>query len=212
MELRLPGDKLSLLKQELTDFGNRKRASKKQLQSLAGKLNWASTVVHGGRVFLRRIIDSITQLQHDWHKILIKGDIMQDILWWQKFISTFNGKSLILDKYPVTSVYTDACQEGGGCHFGSDWFYAKWDADFAFTKDLHINELEALSVVSSAIRWGKTWQNKKVIVYSDNMATTVGMPSTSKVQALDIIVANFRCHTFAESTKKDLHAISKKLL
>ncbi|CAC5420878.1 unnamed protein product [Mytilus coruscus] len=28
MELRLPGDKLSLLKQELTDFGNRKRASK----------------------------------------------------------------------------------------------------------------------------------------------------------------------------------------
>ncbi|CAC5420089.1 unnamed protein product [Mytilus coruscus] len=80
MELRLPGDKLSLLKQELTDFGNRKRASKKQLQSLAGKLGWASTVVHGGRVFLRRIIDSITQLQHDWHNILIKGDIMQDIL------------------------------------------------------------------------------------------------------------------------------------
>ncbi|CAC5422338.1 unnamed protein product [Mytilus coruscus] len=171
MELRLPGDKLSLLKQELTDFGNRKRASKKQLQSLSGKLNWASTVVHDGRVFLRRIIDSITQLQHDWHKILIKGDIMQDILWWQNFISTFNGKSLILDKYPVTSVYTDACPEGGGGHFGSDWFYAKWDADFAFTKDLHINELEALSVVLAAIRRGKTWQNKKVIVYSDNMAT-----------------------------------------
>ncbi|CAC5355478.1 unnamed protein product [Mytilus coruscus] len=96
---------------------------------------------------------------------------MQDILWWQNFISTFNGKSLILDKYPVTSVYTDACPEGGGGHFGSDWFYAKWDAYFAFTKDLHINELEALSVVLAAIRWGKTWQNKKVIVYSDNMAT-----------------------------------------
>ncbi|CAC5425464.1 unnamed protein product [Mytilus coruscus] len=91
MELRLPGDKLSLLNQELTDFGNRRRTSKKQLQSLAGKLNWASTVVHGGRVFLR-IIDSITQLQGDWHKILIKGDIMQDILWWQNFISTFNGR------------------------------------------------------------------------------------------------------------------------
>lgn len=30
----------------------------------------------------------------------------------------------------------------------------------------------------------------------------IGMPSTSKVQALDIIVANFLCHTFAESTKK----------
>ncbi|CAC5373971.1 unnamed protein product [Mytilus coruscus] len=81
MELRLSRDELSLLKQELTEFGNRKRAMKKQLQSLAGKLNWASTVVHGGRVFLRRIIDSITQLQHDWHEVLIKWDIMQDILW-----------------------------------------------------------------------------------------------------------------------------------
>lgn len=79
-------------------------------------------MVHGGRVFLRRIIDSITQLQHEWHTILIKGDIMQDILWWQNFISTFNGKSLILDKYPVTSVYTDACPEGGGVTLGQICF------------------------------------------------------------------------------------------
>ena len=42
MELRLPADKLSLLRLELDDFKVRKRASKKELQSLAGKLNWAS--------------------------------------------------------------------------------------------------------------------------------------------------------------------------
>ncbi|CAC5382964.1 unnamed protein product [Mytilus coruscus] len=67
MELRLPGEKLSLLKHELAEFRNIKRASKKQLQSITGKLNWASAVVHGGRVYLRRIIDAITPLKHDWH-------------------------------------------------------------------------------------------------------------------------------------------------
>ena len=55
MYLRLPKDKLLSLREELALFLHRKRASKHQLQSLAGKLNWAAAVVYGGRVFLRRI-------------------------------------------------------------------------------------------------------------------------------------------------------------
>jgi hypothetical protein len=62
-----------------------KRASKKQLQSLAGKLNWAPAVIRGGRVFLHRIIDCITSLERDWHKILLKGEVLADIAWWRKF-------------------------------------------------------------------------------------------------------------------------------
>ncbi|XP_076078791.1 uncharacterized protein LOC143048808 [Mytilus galloprovincialis] len=50
MEVRLPSDKLAVLKAELLAFTKRSHASKKQLQSLAGKLNWASAVIRGGRV------------------------------------------------------------------------------------------------------------------------------------------------------------------
>ncbi|VDI71189.1 Hypothetical predicted protein [Mytilus galloprovincialis] len=75
LELRLPIKKLDELRRELASFQQRKHVSKKQLQSLAGKLNWASSVVHGGRVFLRRIIDSIMQLKHDRHKMRLSGDI-----------------------------------------------------------------------------------------------------------------------------------------
>ncbi|VDI50863.1 Hypothetical predicted protein [Mytilus galloprovincialis] len=171
MELRLPGEKLSLLKHELAEFSKRKRASKKQLQSIAGKLNWASAVVHGGRVFLRRIIDAITPLKHDWHKAILHGEIWHDIEWWKKFLETFNGKSLILGKIPLSSVYTDACKEGGGGFFGCDWFYTNWENDFPVVKNLHINELEALAVVLAAQRWGKDWENKRVVIFSDNMTT-----------------------------------------
>ncbi|CAC5414227.1 unnamed protein product [Mytilus coruscus] len=171
MELRLPADKLSLLRQELDDFKIRKRASKKQLQSLAGKLNWASAVIRGGRVFLRRIIDCITTLKRDWHKILLKSEVSADIAWRCKFMAKFNGKSLLLDKLAITSVCTDACRVGGGGFYHNDWFYANWEFDYPFATCLHINELEAFSVILAAIRWAKQWQNKRVIIFSDNMVT-----------------------------------------
>lgn len=48
MCMRLPNAKLDQIRTELSLFENRKRASKKQLQSLAGKLNFCASVVFGG--------------------------------------------------------------------------------------------------------------------------------------------------------------------
>ncbi|CAC5416089.1 unnamed protein product [Mytilus coruscus] len=170
-ELRLPSTKLEQLRQDLADFQQRKHVSKKQLQSLAGKLNWASSVVRGGRVFLRRIIDGITKLKHDWHKMHLCGDILHDIHWWYNFMSTFNGKSFLLNTDPVTSVYTDACKTGAGGVFGTDWFYVNWKEDFPFAQTLQIIEQEAFAVALAAKRWAKCWQNKRVYIYCDNLST-----------------------------------------
>ena len=57
MGLSLPQDKLDETKQLKDLFASRHRASKHQLQQLAGKLNWACRVVHGGRTLLQRILD-----------------------------------------------------------------------------------------------------------------------------------------------------------
>ena len=50
--LSLPEDKLVELHSVVKEFLQWHRASKRQLQSLAGKLNWACKVVYGGRTFL----------------------------------------------------------------------------------------------------------------------------------------------------------------
>ena len=97
MCLRLPDDKLHQICNELLHFQNRTRASKKQLQSLAGKLNFCAGVVFGGRVFLRRIVDSINLLNDDNHKMKLTAGICADISWWQSFMSAFNGKSMLLN-------------------------------------------------------------------------------------------------------------------
>ena len=61
--LSLGADKLNMLHDKLKAFKHRQRATKVQLQSLAGSLNWACQVVRGGRFFLRRILDSIKPLR-----------------------------------------------------------------------------------------------------------------------------------------------------
>ena len=60
--MSLPEAKLETLKSYLLEFSLHCRASKRQLQVLAGKLNWACRIVYGGHTFLRRISDQINQL------------------------------------------------------------------------------------------------------------------------------------------------------
>ena len=174
---RLPAVKLTELKECLAGFSQRKRASKKQLQSLAGKLNWAAGVVHGGRVFLRRIIDAICTLSAANHKCVISQEVRLDIEWWKVFMTSFNGSSLMLDDRPVVSVSTDACNIGaggyccGGGETGPDWFHCNWSCDWPKLQDAHINVKELASVVLAAQRWAASWANKRVVIWSDNSTT-----------------------------------------
>ena len=109
ISLRLPEDKIIQIREELSRFQGRKSALKRQLQSLAGKLNFCASVVYGGIVFLRRIIDTINRLKADDHEMRLSGSIRADISYWQSFMETFNRKSLRLDHQPITSVFTDSC-------------------------------------------------------------------------------------------------------
>ncbi|MEW8548538.1 MAG: reverse transcriptase domain-containing protein [Candidatus Thiodiazotropha sp.] len=175
MTLRLPEGKLQSFYKELHSFLRRKRASKRHLQSLAGRLSWAAGVVKGGRVFLRRIFDKIRLLKHASHKTLISNEVRADLLWWFNFLSTFNGRSALLDKQPLECVFTDACNEAAGGSFGSDWFYFNWSQDLPEARSFHINEKEVLAVVLAAQRWAPAWQNKRVIIYSDNSVTVASI-------------------------------------
>ena len=157
MCLRLPDDKLVQIREELDRFRGRKRASRKQLQSLAGKLNFCGSVVYGGRVFSRRIIETINLLKADNHKIRLSGSIRADISWWQSFISDFNGRSLLLDHQPINSVFTDSCQQAAGGIFDGDWFYCNWALDWPLVANLHINSKEVLAVFLAVCRWAPFW-------------------------------------------------------
>ena len=175
MALRLPEEKLDSFRTELQSFLQLRRATKRQFQAIAGRLSWAAGVVRGGRVFLRRIFNKISSLKHSSHRALVSPEVQADLLWWFQFLSTFNGRSLLLDEQPLECVFTDACNEAAGGSFGHDWFYFNWSQDLPAAETFHINEKEILAVVLAAQRWAPFWRNKRVIIYSDNSVTVASL-------------------------------------
>ena len=118
----LPHNKLVELQGVVHSFSGRTRASKRQLQQLAGKLNWACRVVSGGRTFLRRILDIISSLKSPSARYKLSSDFYADIQWWCEFLKTFNGMQLFLSSTAVEVVIC-ACPQAAGAFFEGDWLY-----------------------------------------------------------------------------------------
>ena len=170
LTLSLPAQKLAELKGVIASYGNRKRASKRQLQQLAGRLNWACKVVFGGRTFLRRVLDLMNTLPKPASQCRLTLEFHRDIAWWREFLEVFNGQCDFHDLRPVTSLQTDACSEAVGASFEGDWFYSNFLVDHKDLYRLHINYKEAICVVLAAIRWASFWRNKTIHVFCDNTA------------------------------------------
>lgn len=171
MSLELPAPKLRDLHALLSAFAARKRASLRQFQQLAGKLNWACQVVRGGRSFLRRILDLLARLKHHSHKVLLDAEFQKDISWWLSFLSVFNGKSCIPEDPPSFHVLSDACTTGAGYACAHDWGYTNFACDLPTIANAHINVKEVLAVVLAAYRWAPAWHNSKVLIHTDNTVT-----------------------------------------
>jgi len=174
MSVALPEDKVHDLIELLHSFNNMSRASCKQLQRLAGKLNWASSVIPGGRSYLRRILDVLAPLRLNDHKARLSDDFKADLAWWLAALSGGVKKSILVNP-PVHMVYSDACDSGGGfCHQG-DWAYVNWAVDFPEVPKRHINYYETIVAVLAARRWAHLWCNSRVIFFTDNVTARANL-------------------------------------
>ena len=170
LTLSLSEKKLADLKIFLVSFKSKVRASKRQLQQLAGRLNWACKVVFGGRTFLRRILDLMNTLQKQSAKCRLNSEFFKDIDWWLQFLEVFNGYCRFHDIRPVVDLHTDACSTGVGAAFQGDWFYSNLLVDYPAFSGSHINYKEALCVVLALKRWAPLLENKVVHIHCDNTA------------------------------------------
>lgn len=167
--LGLPSDKMEAFMKEVHCFYGKKSVSKRELQSLAGKLSWCSQVIHGGRPHLRRILDKIKLLNGPSHRTRVTSDVRKDLAWWIDFAPYFNGTLPMLDTRPYAPLCIDACPKGGGGYFMGDGFNIQW-SNWPGTLDLPINYLEVLPLETAARLWGPLWGNKIIKVHIDNKA------------------------------------------
>ena len=119
--MTLPAKKLAEFQTLVRSFLNKRRASKNQLQRLAGKLNWACRVIYGRRTFLRRVLDTMNSMSAS-AKHKLSASFYRDLSWWVNFLTVFNGTRLFLQRLPMVDVMTDACSIAAGGYFGATGF------------------------------------------------------------------------------------------
>ena len=165
--LSLGQTKVDDLCDQIKLFCARRRASRRQLESLAGKLVWASHVIPWSRLHLRTLFDLISTLKRASHKCKLDS-VRNDLQWWLKWLVIGNNTHLIWDTRHVTHVYTDSSNDAGGAFCQGDWVYTNWSADIPPISAHHINIKELAAVYAAAYRWAPLWTNRRVVVRTDS--------------------------------------------
>ena len=204
MEISLPLDKLSRVKEALAHWRGRKACRKRDLLSLIGTLAHASKVIRSSRIFLRRLIDLSTTAAKPDHFIRLNAEGKSDIEWWFQFMSRWNGTSMLpLPDLQPFGLVTDASGNWGcGAYWDREWFQLQWSNMLA---DAHISVKELTPIVLATAIWGRAWSGHKVQIMSDNAATVAAINNqTSRakesghlLRCLAFLTAYHQCYLHA---------------
>ena len=147
-------------------------------------------MVPAGRIFLRHLIDLSMSVKYLHHHIWISREAQFDIIWWQDFLPTWSGSSLILDTHwtisPDMHLYTDASGSlGWGAFWSGHWLQAPWSLN---QSEKHIVWKELFAIVNAVNTRGHLWAKQKILFHCDNQAVVDiwhrGSACDSKTMAL----------------------------
>lgn len=157
----------------ITQWLLKSHATKQQLQSLIGKLQFVAKCVQPGRLFVSRLLNMLPNLRRSHHRFRISNEFRKDLLWWRRFLETYNGVSIIPDRLwscPDDIFASDACLSGCGAVCGLEYFHCTFPAGIV-QRDMHINALELLVILVSVKLWCAKWAGKRIVIKCDNAAT-----------------------------------------
>ncbi len=148
MTLSVTKDRMVEIDSLLQVWEGKSSATKQEVQSLVGKLNFVAKCVHPGRNFIARMLQFLRSLSSSRKsKHCIPVEFKKDVNWWTIFLPKYNGVSMMAIEdwsSPDEIFATDACLVGGGgwCH--GMYFHTSFP-EFIIQQGLHINALYLLS-------------------------------------------------------------------
>lgn len=176
----LPADKVEKYSEEvehiITLAG---RISRKQLESVVGKLNFAAAVVPA-RPFLFRLSKRIYSVSKPYHWIKVTKEMREDLKTWLEFLRNYNGitffRSLKLIPSDAIRMASDASFLGfGGC-YGSNWVQAKYPVHW---RAYGITFLELYPIFVLISMFGHLISNSSIQFRCDNMGVVEIIKSQS---------------------------------
>ena len=167
--LSIDKDKIQEIHQECLNVSTRTTLSRKNFQSLLGKLIYLHKCIKPARTFVNRIL-AFFRDNHGARKFKLTKGFYQDINWFIRFLPTFNGSTKIFKPRISNpqSLHIDACLTGVGGIWGHRVYAAPVPLFGKFS--LNITHLEMLNLLVALRTWGKFWKNSTVEIFCDNMA------------------------------------------
>ena len=144
--------------------------NRKQLEKLIGKLQFVTNCVRSGRIFISRLINTLSGLRE---KTLypITEEIQKDLQWWKHFLPKYNGISIIWLEKPTWNqlLATDASLTGLRGICDNEYFRTSVPEDINW-KFTNIAQLEILAVVIAVKVWEEKLHGKFLCIKSDNQS------------------------------------------
>ena len=177
MSMTIPKEKMGEIMQYLGEWGGKLRATRKEIQSLLGLLNFVASVAPPVRLFTNRMLDNLretppvgaTSLSHQFKL---------DVKFFQELLPIFNGRK-VMGKQVLPyqhQVELDACLSGCGAVAGDQFYAAVFPREVV--KAAHtIAHLELLNIVVAVKVWRERWAGWTVQIYCDNMNSVLVLQS-----------------------------------
>jgi hypothetical protein len=221
-------DIMKLLQSNL--YQNKIWITKRELQSMLGKLVFASRAVKLGRTFYRGLIEVLRSYPADCSKneqLEISKRMRKDMNWWLNLLINHTGVCVVppslSDYLPVDihTMYVDACGTGyGGYYNGHEYVCQQWnnnDLRLAYRKrHISMPYLELLSLCHCCNIWKTSLAGKAIIINSDcmpvvnciNKGSSKDKGMMSLIRQLFYIAAthNILIHLQHIEGKKNIHA------
>ena len=173
LKLFIPKSKLHEIKGKVRKWLLKRKATKRELQSLAGSIAWAAKCVKAVRPILRNIIDLFKSLRNANHNIRLPAVLKSDVRYLLQWCEIFNGVDFGQTRAsrPVTTCYTDASLIAAGAVYGSDFLYADWETDLPCCSNASIFVKEVAAVYLAFKKWAHLWADHLLILNIDNKGT-----------------------------------------
>ena len=181
--LSIPLEKRNEALQMVRKFKHKNKATIKELQTLAGHLNFINRAVVPGRVFTRCMYSKFTGSKFaslkQYHHIRIDKEFRRDCKMWELFLTNLDAvvcPFIDLKEYVVAenlNFFMDASANeslGFGGIFENSWFFGKWEPNFIKNYNPNIEFLELLVLCMGVYIWSERIQNTHVILHCDNEA------------------------------------------
>ena len=179
---------VSITEEKLQDITNlcelwseKTHCTKKELQSLLGKLLYITKCVKSSRFFLNRMLELLRSANKQ-EKIILSKEFKQDLNWFQEFVPKFNGTAFFVHNHIHHEIELDACLQGMGARWGNQVYAIKTPTEY---DNMTIVHYEMFNIMVAVRTWGFLWSGKTVRMHCDNEAV-VTVLSTGKTKDLTL--------------------------